>query len=473
LLNKIKKDSSGHINLKFPRLFIAFFIFSFLTDVIDGSAAYEHLADNDNDSEVVRDLPCHKCDHFVAPDISTFNGETARVKAGDIICLKSSNAYTSAITFKNIYGTKEKPVIITNCGGSVLVNTPGTPFVLRFTESRFFRITGGNQENHYGIKLTGSKSNGLVMGKFTTNFEVDHLEVFEVGFAGIMAKTDPGCDDGTTRENFTMHDVSFHHNYIHDTHGEGFYIGHSSYGGKETSCGLRFPHTISNVKVYKNTVKNSGWDAIQVSSATIGAEIFGNIIENYATANQAGQNSGICIGGGTGGVCSGNLIRNGSGPGISVFGLADNIIQNNIIINPGSVAVFCDERTDPGSGYHLINNTIINPRGAAFLIYAEKVPVNNVINNLIVHDSAAIVTGDSAFIKTLGPHVKVHASNNFFTTRMSDAGFVNPDKMNFRLNRRSPLIDQGGDVSRFKIERDFYLDKRRRGPRYDIGASEH
>ena len=99
---------------------------------------------------------------------------------------------------------------------------------------------------------------GLKLDGLSTNFEVDHIEVSNVSFAGIMAKTDPNCDDATIRGNFTMYDVLLHDNYVHDTRGEGFYVGNSFWDGMERSCGIRLPHEIKGLKVYNNIVEDTG-----------------------------------------------------------------------------------------------------------------------------------------------------------------------------------------------------------------------
>ncbi len=38
------------------------------------------------------------------------------------------------------------------------------------------------------------------------------------------------------------------------------------------------PHILKGVKVYNNVLENTGWDAIQVSSATSDCEIYNNLI---------------------------------------------------------------------------------------------------------------------------------------------------------------------------------------------------
>lgn len=442
--------------------------------VASDSTATDSTAIEDPSTEpsvVESNMSCSSCTYVVPDDVSLIDGEKLGIKPGDVICFNGALSYTRNLTFERIVGTPENPVIVTNCDRPATINTPGKPYAIRFNNSKFFRVSGGSTDGSYGIKITGSASNGLVLGYLATNFEVDHLEVYDVGFAGIMAKTDPGCNPESVRGNFTMRDVSFHHNYIHDTHGEGFYIGHSSYGGKETSCGFLLPHTIENVKVYKNIVKNSGWDGIQVSSAPIGAEIYDNVVENFSTANKPAQSSGICIGGGTAGLCYNNFIKDGNGSGISVFGHADNTIYNNVIINAGK-GMFIDERTEPGAGYRVLHNTIINPREQGLLIYAEKVPVNMVVNNIIINPGSYDTAGERAYVGTLGSSVKLDMSNNYLTRNIAELKFVNAATFDVRLTSNSPVIDKGRDVSSYIYAKDFYSAVRLRGSAYDIGASE-
>src|SRR5690606_37994072 len=122
-------------------------------------------------------------------------------------------------------------------------------------------------------------------------------------------------------ENFLMEEVYLHHNYIHDTGGEGIYAGHSWFNGFETNCGVKYPHEIHNIAIHDNIVKNAGWEAIQLGCATEGASIHNNYVENYGTVNKRSQNNGIQLSAGTDGLCYNNVIRKGPGNGLAVFGL--------------------------------------------------------------------------------------------------------------------------------------------------------
>ncbi len=46
--------------------------------------------------------------------------------------------------------------------------------------------------------------------------EIDHLHIHNVGYAAIVAKTDPNCERKMFL-NLSMRNLSFHDNYIHHT----------------------------------------------------------------------------------------------------------------------------------------------------------------------------------------------------------------------------------------------------------------
>src|SRR5688500_12148192 len=70
----------------------------------------------------------------------TFDGAAKGVKPGDIICLQAGAR--ERVIFQNIRGSADKPVIIKNCGGRVLMGGPNANSALIFWSSRYFRITG-------------------------------------------------------------------------------------------------------------------------------------------------------------------------------------------------------------------------------------------------------------------------------------------------------------------------------------------
>lgn len=424
------------------------------------------------------------CTHIIKTPTGgvTFDGNqtSPKVKPGDVLCFEAVER--GRIIIRNINGSKEKPVIIKNCGGvatitSVLGQT-SNPDPILMQNSSFFRFTGSGDPNFlYGIRINKGQ-NGMQLSGRCTNFEIDHVEVFNTGFAGIMAKTDPNCADSTTwRENFTMRDISLHHNYVHDVQGEGFYVGNSFYNTAPPStdvCGKKYPHAIEGVELYRNVVKRTGCEGIQVGSATQNCSIHDNTIDTTGLNPFANfQNNGLQIGNGTGGVCYNNWINYAPGNGISCLGIGDNFFYNNIIINAGAdtaklgIGIFMDEQATPdsvlGTGMKFVNNTIINPRGNAIRIYTDKLPQSYIYNNVVVQYGTS-----PEYVRKLSSSVNVDQKGNVFRNTMSALSFQDATKNDFRLKSGSPAIGAGVDVSSWEITFD-HTNNLRKVP-FDAGA---
>jgi hypothetical protein len=416
-------------------------------------------------------IACSTCKYIVPIEAMQVDGVLLGIKPGDVICLNSSIKYFHSLNFKNIVGTVDNPVIISNCGGTAVLTANGRPFNIKFSNSKYFRITGGDVPGVYGIKMSGPSGSSLVLADKSTNFEVDHIETSNVGFAGIIAKTDPTCDISTTRGYFTMRNISIHDNYAHHTGGEGFYIGHSFYGGYTLSCGVKLPHTIEGSRIYNNKAKYTGWDGLQVGCATKDTEIYNNTVEYPGTKLISGQGHGINIAAGTTGKCYGNYVKGGAGNGITVWGMGDNSVYNNVVISSAMNGIFCDERTETlGSGYRVMNNTIINPKQGGIRLLSEKV-ANVVINNIVVNPGLA-PNGMRAYLMT-PKAINLVTSNNYNTTSITTVKFVDSSTGNYRLAVGSPAIEKGKSISVYGIPQDFYKGPRLKGSYYDIGASEY
>lgn len=418
---------------------------------------------------------CDECAYVVPEDTKVIDGKVLGIKPGDIIGLDASKKYGS-LEFINLVGTTSEPIIIKNFGGTAKIVATDKWHAVRTEFSKHFRITGGSAPGEYGIDIQGGQM-GLKMDGLSTNFEVDHVRISNVGFAGIMAKTDPSCDDATIRGNFTMYDVSLHDNYIHDTGGEGFYVGNSFWDGMERECGVRLPHEIKGLKIYNNRIENTGWDGIQVGCAIEGTEIYNNTVKNYGKINKEFQNNGIQIGGGTGGQLYNNFVKDGTGNGLIIMGTGDNVIHNNIIVNAGSNGVFCDERYTPGEGFKFINNTIISPKKDGIRVYAELVPMNTIVNNIIANPGSYGTysngrTNNDSYVYLSSADVRAKIDNNLFVHSPDEVKFIDRANDNYRLKANSPAINFGSDITRYKIKHDFYKSVRKNGFAYDVGASE-
>lgn len=407
----------------------------------------------------------YSCVYTIKTSQSVVDGSTLNLPAGSVVCIEAGTR--GPLWLKNFQGQAGKPITFVNSNGKVTISASSSNgYGLKFSNCKYVKVAGNGSDDQYGIHVKGSHI-GVTFESLSTNWEISNVEISNIGFAGLMGKTDPTCDPATWNGNFVMRDCSIHDNYVHDVTGEGFYVGNSFYAsGRSLSCGTITPHTVEGLRLYKNKVVNSGCEGIQVGCATKGCEIFDNTIENFGKDPfAANQNNGLQLGEGTGGKCYNNIIKNGPGNGIICLGYGDNVVYNNVVLNAGAYGVYCDTRYTPGQAFSFINNTIVNSGSDGFMIAAGKISMNNVINNIIVNPKTGkyINTRNSA---------KVTDKNNYTTMNIADVKFVNATGGDYRLAAGSPSIDKGADVSSFGVTYDLSNTARPTGGTYDIGAYE-
>ena len=430
---------------------------------------------------------CH-CNYTIGLSQNNVDASTLSIKPGDTICILSGNR--KFLRLANFHGDSLNYIVFKNCGGSVIVENNDQSYGILITHSSYFRFTGtGYDSIKYGIKVikTPAKTVGLSIDGMSTNFEIDHIEVANSGFAGIMSLTQPTCDRTENRGVFVQRNTSIHDNFVHNTGGEGFYIGHSFYSGYPTVCDGKadtlYPSELKGLRVFNNRIDSCGWDGIQVSCATSNCEIYNNYISHYGIAKEISQNSGIQIGSGTTGKCYNNAILNGSGTGIMIFGLGNNYFFNNIVVNSGYnfysddaskrvYGMFCADRaTVPGSSFNFINNTIIAPKTDGIRIYSNQSRENKFFNNLILKPGSFGTYRDlSQSYIFYNSDVQVDILTNYYSQNLSP--FLKFDSLASIYNFTStlPIYNSGINVSTFGIFTDYFNNQRPVNNKIDIGA---
>jgi len=404
------------------------------------------------------------------------------IKPGHKICIAAGEY--SYLILHNIRGATDAPVTVTNCGG-----------VVRFTsfdqKSKYsgIEIRNGNcvklsgkgvTSINYGFKVesTAPLVSAVTASQLSSEIEIENIEVAYAGFAGIVAKTDPTCDPATWRENFTMRNVSIHNNYIHNTYGEGIYAGNSFYEGMVRKCnGIDmkvYPHNIYGLKIYNNTITDTGAEGLQYACAP-DAEVHHNTIRNAGlTPFALYQSNGLQVGGGGGGSVYNNIIENAQATGIIIIGYTgNNKIYNNLIIEPKESGILCDNRapTAPNTTILFANNTIVKPGIDGFRLYNE-VSQNWLANNAIIQPKIA-----GAYITLLKDKgvviVPVTEQNNFKTALDPAVFFVNPSGGDYRVRSGSVLTDTGMDMGSQGVISDLWDGNRPIKNKFDIGAVEY
>ena len=411
------------------------------------------------------------------------NMTSYNLQPGAKVCIQAGN-YTS-ISLEHINGTAAQPITIINCGGPVTTGSGGN-YGIRIIKGKYFRLTGTGDPNHqYGFKILGPPSylsSGLAIADSSSDFEIDHIEVSKAN-VGFFVKTHPqNCNPGTwgDNDNNTMRNVSLHDNYIHNTRGEGFYIGSSFYTMQVLDCNGNTitveAQKIRGLKIYNNITDTTEWDGIQVGNAPENVEIYNNVVKNFGTINMSSQQAGIIMGGKTSGKIYNNFILNGTGNGMQVMGFGNLSIYNNLIVNAGfdgsilgQDAVIIDDRPTPGFAgpkVFVMNNTVVNAARNGFLLqnsYGTFVPGSLFYNNLIIKSGAAGIV--------FSPSI-ADSSNNVIKPQIVDAGFVNAAGNNYHLATGSIAIDAGRNVIPYGIAQDYDGSLRPYGASFDVGAYE-
>lgn len=444
-----------------------------------------------------RDCGCTM--YLEADGVGQVNADGARMKAapGDVICIKAGKYKSMKIW--NFHGTSTQPITFKNCGGPVTI-AGYSAFGVAMSSCDYVRFTGSGSSDKYGISISSNVGDpyvaiGFAGGYKTSNLEVDHIEVSRAS-AGVWFKTQVSCDPTTWGGNYVMKDISFHDIYVHDTKGEGFYLGHTAPSvtiNCNGSVKTIIPQEIQNLKVYNCITNNTGWDGIQVAAVTENCLVYNNKVTNFGTSDAVSQQYGILFGGRCNGEIYNNIVQNGTGAGIEAFARYNLKIYNNVISDVGfdgsfygQDGIFIDDRSQPGTPPLVVkvaNNTINHTGrdGIRFLnSYKNKSTQNEFYNNLVTNPrtfGAYIIYGVGldllrAAVDIVDKTMLFKSSNNIVYKSATDAKFVDYTSGNYKLTSSSPAVNKGKDMSSWNITKDINNVARPQGGAYDIGAYE-
>jgi hypothetical protein len=387
-------------------------------------------------------------------------------------------------------GVAGNPITVTNSGGQFVIDiatetdTDGKGITLAGCQHVVLRGTPSPGNYDYGIKvnrtrrITGISSSGV---KVTDNsgsgagligsldVEITNLEIARTGFAGIQAK----CE-ATMPTSYVMDGLHIHHNYIHDTYGEGLYIGWTSSGR----------HDLANVEINDNILVNIGWDGIQVNTCVTNGRVHHNVILGYGVDSDTAptevnnpnywQNEGINGGRNEIEVDHNWVQATGDLAGTPVFfQVYKNLrVHNNVLIHTGVsgdpayepgiyLGVSGSNPVQSGAEVKIMNNTIITPEGPG-LRDNTAAPVYY-YNNIVAgpRNGSAYTTGTINFSVT-----NVHVAST------GAAGFVDAAAHDYHLATGSPALDTGTDVSSHGVTTDLDDVSRPLGAAYGVGAYE-
>ncbi len=432
-------------------------------------------------------LQAQPCKLLISSETTTIDGRTnaSSVRPGDTVCLLSGNKLFLSISY--LHGTKEEPIVICNKDG--LVSISGFHYGVKIDSCSHIKLTGFNQENpKYGIQVHDIAGAGISMEGLSTDIEIEGIEVSKTILVGLFAKSDPDCKFNSLRGEYTFRNLIIHDNYFHQTGMEAMYIGSSFYEGKTIHCDGKdttvLPHLLKGVTIFNNIIEESGWDGIQVSSSDSGCTIHDNYLRNDSDSGYFNQMSGIITGGGSTCDCFNNIIVNGKGDGIDIYGLGGQKIYNNLIVNAGRT-YFPNENyypylkhgifvgngiTNPDEGYFIFYNTIISPKSNGIKFINLQSTNNLISNNIIIAPGLYSSQGDQAFINVEDPSI-VTIANNILNKDFSTIEFMD-NNGNFDLKPASPAVNKGTSIEGFPLLSDIMNRSRPFAQEPDIGAYE-
>lgn len=434
--------------------------------------------------------PAQNCDYFVDKGTVVIDGDEMDLQAGDVVCLEAD--VKPYILIQNIDPDDvfSEPVRIQNHDGQILIDTDHF-YGISIQNSNNIILSGkGDDSFTYGIHIRRVQNGaGVGITDHSSKVEIEGLEIANTAISGLVAKTDPYCEDGeikATRDDFTQRNIIIHDNYIHDTDDEGMYIGSAKYTGFTLMCNGEehtvLPHVNEGVEVYDNVLERTGWDAIQVSSATTGCNIYDNLIFYDSHDGLESQMSGILIGGGSSCDCYNNVIADGKGDGIEALGKGNYMVYNNLIIRPGQSffpgdhskakhGIFSNHIATEDNAYlYFYNNTIVSPKTTGITFRNDQIADARAYNNIITNPGAYDDVEDRAFIDVPESVTQFDRKSNLLRVNTADVYFDDPSEDDYDLLTTSPAINAGTNVSGF----DFDIERRSRphAGGWDIGAYE-
>jgi len=403
-------------------------------------------------------------DHLILSKTATF--ECSSIKPGETLTLASG--IRGRLTIRNCNGTAANPIIIRNdsrgSGPTVLRGAGSGGFVFSCNTCIGVEIDGSYKwkgaptGKTFGIKMSTSGGSGpsafLRIGglsRFVTirNVEIDGAwpalasngtGIF-VNDHSIKRSTYPGL----WREGILIED-----NYVHNTAREAMYIGPNY---KEGALPLR------NIEIRYNLVEDIGWEGINAKSMWSGDNsIHHNVVRrvglNGKYTNKSSQYSGISNTAGTVEIYNNWIEKTGQhgiqvwtqeGPKISEGrGPFDVHIWNNVIVDAGALW-----RTFMAHSYgisvgaqkgcekpipHVYNNTIVDSRETAINLSGD-------VGGGLVRDNIVAGPGSNP--------IRVPDFVNLINNRVgavSQLAFVDPARLNFRLQTNSPARNRGSNI---------------------------
>lgn len=257
---------------------------------------------------------------FVIPVGQTeIDGVALGVQPGDVILVEAGRR--QFLKIERVLGSPQACVTLRNHGGVVTIGNDDRYYGIFVAHSRYFRITGtGTPDTRLGIVVDGTGPHGsaVMIAGLSSDYELDHLHLARPGFAGMLLKTDGA--DGTLLEHVRIHD-----NVIHDTGGEGLYLGETQPTGQ----------TLRHIEIWNNVVARAGWEACQIAHGAEDVRVHHNVFYRAGLAGELWQDNNFQLSANTTCVFTQNVVIGAGSHLVIAFGglaktLRDNYFEGTV-----------------------------------------------------------------------------------------------------------------------------------------------
>ncbi len=273
------------------------------------------------------------------------------------------------------------PVVIRPATGSSQITIGGAMRI----NGQYIRIMGEYNQSRgvqYGFKFNGS-TQGIVATTKHSNLTAKWCEFTNVENGTYWKSQVDSTDVLTYYPNWKFNNDTVMYCKIHDTNGEGMYMGHTFFfdGGQPASGYQPVPH--DGLYIGYDSVTNAGWDGIQISNA-FNTTIEHNYINTTGTLNISSQLYGIIFGGLSWGTVRYNTIKHAASSGIAIFGKDTVRVYGNTIDSCGGTGIDA-----PFTSIYINDNTVqSNPYSYPNLIYYLQ---DNCISNMSSYSGGAAI----------------------------------------------------------------------------------
>ena len=234
----------------------------------------------------------------------------------------------------NSIGTPKNPIVITNYDGQVETKHIKIAGMSHFKltgkydpkgktgDSRYrghavgyaysqekygFFINGQWQNNSkFLLEVTSKKIKGTESRQMSSNFELEYIESGNGGYSNVIK---------ANNEKYISENIKIHDCYIHDTNGEGIYMGNTSTKGDQG--------VFRNVEIYNNRILRTGLDALQLVQTAGESKIHNNVLDGgmkWRSSFMDSQDFGASLSFVSGGVeFYNNIIINGGNALFQIF----------------------------------------------------------------------------------------------------------------------------------------------------------